>query len=66
VRIEKGGSKEPRYSWRGFLNKEDFCSSATLQAVISPRSSEQGVLEDFVKKGCVFGLFPYVVESDKL
>jgi hypothetical protein len=39
-------SKEPRPSWRGFLNQEDFYSSATLRAAIPPRSSERGILAD--------------------
>jgi hypothetical protein len=41
-----GKSKEPRPSGRGFLNQEDFCSSATLRAAIPPRSSERGILAD--------------------
>jgi hypothetical protein len=41
-----GVSKEPRLSGRGFLNQEDFCSSATLRAAIPPRSSERGILAD--------------------
>ena len=39
-------SKEPRPSGRGFLNQEDFCSSATLRTAIPPRSSERGILAE--------------------
>ena len=38
--------KDPRPSGRGFLNQENFYSSATLRAAIPPRSSERGILAD--------------------